>query len=113
MDEGFYLFSEFRDGDSQAKHFICYNYNLWIWSDGAGGIVKFEFQYQNWRVKYSSGGFSHGSENYIMPMFFLLDQLFTCDPDLLAKLLGIKESYISMIQGQSHASSMQDMRSAS
>jgi len=93
MDEGFYLFSEYRDEGNQARHYICGDYHLWVWRDAADAIVKFEFQYKDKRVKFSGGEFSRGSENYVMPMFFILDQLFSCDEDILAGLMGIRDGY--------------------
>ncbi len=98
MDDGFFLFSEYRDEGHDARHFICGDYHLWVWRDDGGPIIRFEFQYQDKRIKYSDGRFSHGSENYIMPMFFLLDNLFCCDPDILAGLLGIRDEYLPRLQ---------------
>ena len=89
MDDGFFLFSEYRDEGSEAKHYICGDYHLWVWADGVGAVRKFEFQYQDKRIRYADGEFSHGSENYIMPMFFIIDHLFGCDANVEAKLLGI------------------------
>ncbi len=94
MDDGFYLFSEYRDEGSEAKHYICGDYHLWVWADGVGAVRKFEFQYQDKRIRYADGEFSHGSENYIMPMFFIIDQLFGCDANVEAKLLGIRDQYV-------------------
>jgi|GEM_PF-6608233 hypothetical protein len=93
MDEGFYLFGEYRDEGFEVRHYICGDYHLWIWSDEAGSLARFEFRYKDWRIKYSGGEFSRGSENYIMPMFFILDQLFACDADVQARLLGIRDDY--------------------
>jgi hypothetical protein len=93
MDEGFYLFSEYRDEGNEARHFICGDYHLWIWTDDAGRLARFDFHYKDRCIKYVAGDFSHGTENYLMPMFFILEQLFTCDEDIRAKLLGIRDEY--------------------
>jgi hypothetical protein len=112
MDDGFFLFSEYRDEGNEARHFICGDYHLWIWSDDACAIVRFEFHYKDRRVKYFGGEFLRGSENYVMPMFFILDQLFTCDADLQARLLGIRDDYASGMQVPSHPDFGEGLRPA-
>ena len=93
MDDAFYLFNEYLDNGSTARHFICGEYHLWIWTDDTGAVTRFEFHYKERRVKYAGGEFSRGSENYIMPMFFILDQLFNWDADIKAGLLSIRDDY--------------------
>jgi len=98
MDDGFYLFSEYRDEGNQARHYICGDYHLWVWTDVADAIAKFEFQYKDKRVKFCDGEFNRGSENLVMPMFFILDQLFECDEGILARLMGIRDDYVPEAQ---------------
>jgi hypothetical protein len=112
MDDCFFLFSEYRDEGYEARHYICGDYHLWTWSADDGEIDRFEFHFKDRAIKYSGGGFSRGSENYVMPMFFILEQLFACDADIQAKLLGIRDGYCAESRGAGSADSADGLRTA-
>ncbi len=98
MDEGFYLFSEYLDEGKQAKHYMCGDYHLWVWSNDGGDLLRFEFRHKDKRIVYSGGEFSRGAENYVGPMFFILDQLFNCDGEMQAKLLRLRDDSVPELQ---------------
>ena len=112
MDDQFYLFSEYQDDGYEARHFICGDYHLWIWSDDDGTVVKFEFHYKDRIVKYADGAFSRVSENYILPVFFLVEQLFTCDNGLQSSLLALRDEYVAGSQSPSRGDSEKGLRAA-
>ena len=93
MTDYFSEIGSFRENGIEVKHYYLNDYHLWIWADEKKSISRFEFSYQNWRVKYSDRVFSRGSENYVMPMFFILEQGFGADPEIRAGLLHIRDSY--------------------
>jgi hypothetical protein len=93
MNNGFSEIGAFQENGNEVKHYYFEDYHLWVWTDPSKDVVKFEFTYKNWRVKYSGGQFSPGSENYIMPVFFIIEQEFGADPICKSKLLDIRDSY--------------------
>jgi hypothetical protein len=112
MDEQFYLFSEYRDGDLDARHYICGDFHLWVWSAQDGSIAKFEFHYKDRIVKYFDGAFARECENYIMPVFFLIEQLFNRDPDMQASLLALKENYSAGLRRSGRGNTEEGLRHA-
>jgi hypothetical protein len=93
MHNEFSEIGAFLDEGNEARHFYFEDYHLWTWVDANKSIVKFEFAYNNWRVKYSQGEFTRGSENYIGPMFLIVDERFGADLGIRAKLLAIRDAY--------------------
>jgi hypothetical protein len=93
MNNGFSEIGAFNDDGLDARHFFCDDFHLWTWVDSSKDIVKFEFAYNAWAVKYAQGEFSRGTENYINAMFIIMDERFNVDAELRSRLLAIRDDY--------------------
>jgi hypothetical protein len=91
MEQEFSEFGAYQEKGAEVRHYICEDYHLWVWLDGRLEICRFELHYNEWRVKYCDGAFLRGSEEFIMPVFFLIDLKFNCDALIRSKLLRIRD----------------------
>jgi hypothetical protein len=103
MDHEFLEFGAYRENGAEVKHYICDDYNLWVWVQGGDVIGRFELHYNAWRVKYCDGAFLPGSEEFIMPAFFLIDLKFNCDAAIRSRLLEIRDSLGAPDASPAHA----------
>jgi len=57
MEHEFLELGAYKENGADVKHYICDDCHLWVWLDGNQGIRRFEFHYNEWRVKYCKRGF--------------------------------------------------------